>query len=153
MQEPVIPQMVVDICGFEPAATAFPARHCSDSYTARAWDMCVLKAHRITPKLTRTHALTPESRAALKQINFHFHDLRHEAASRLLEAGWPLHHISLMLGAFLVGTDSRLSERDEDGPARLDETLRDEVVAKNLQSSPRVTNYLRCKTARREARK
>jgi integrase len=28
----------------------------------------------------------------------HFHDLRHEAASRLGEAGWPLHHVQAMLG-------------------------------------------------------
>lgn len=26
------------------------------------------------------------------------HDLRHEAGSRLLEAGWPLHHVQMMLG-------------------------------------------------------
>ena len=31
-------------------------------------------------------------------INLHFHDLRHEAGSRLLEAGWPLHHVQEMLG-------------------------------------------------------
>jgi Phage integrase family len=30
--------------------------------------------------------------------NLHFHDLRHEAGSRLLEAGWPLHHVQEMLG-------------------------------------------------------
>jgi hypothetical protein len=28
----------------------------------------------------------------------HFHDLRHEAGSRLLEAGWPVHHVQHMLG-------------------------------------------------------
>jgi integrase len=42
--------------------------------------------------------LAPASRAALKAINLHFHDLRHEGASRLLEAGWPLHHVQEMLG-------------------------------------------------------
>jgi site-specific recombinase XerD len=30
--------------------------------------------------------------------HLHFHDLRHEAGSRLLEAGWPLHHVQEMLG-------------------------------------------------------
>jgi integrase len=30
--------------------------------------------------------------------NLHFHDLRHEAGSRLSEAGWPLHHVQHMLG-------------------------------------------------------
>jgi integrase len=28
----------------------------------------------------------------------HFHDLRHEAGSRMLEAGWPLHHVQAVLG-------------------------------------------------------
>jgi integrase len=27
-----------------------------------------------------------------------FHDLRHEGGSRLLEAGWPVHHVQHMLG-------------------------------------------------------
>lgn len=30
--------------------------------------------------------------------NLHFHDLRHEAGSRMLEAGWPLHHVQAVLG-------------------------------------------------------
>jgi integrase len=40
----------------------------------------------------------PASRAALKRIDLHFHDLRHEAGSRFIEAGWPIHHVSEMLG-------------------------------------------------------
>jgi integrase len=36
----------------------------------------------------------------------HFHDLRHEAGSRLLEAGWPLHHVQEMLGHADVKTTS-----------------------------------------------
>jgi hypothetical protein len=28
----------------------------------------------------------------LRAINLHFHDLRHEAGSRFIEAGWPIHH-------------------------------------------------------------
>ena len=31
-------------------------------------------------------------------VDLHFHDLRHEAASRLLEAGWPLQAVQAMLG-------------------------------------------------------
>ena len=30
--------------------------------------------------------------------NLHFHDLRHETGSRLLEAGWPLQHVQAILG-------------------------------------------------------
>ncbi|MBE3133295.1 MAG: tyrosine-type recombinase/integrase, partial [Acidobacteria bacterium] len=42
--------------------------------------------------------MTPEARAAYRQIDLHFHDLRHEAGSRLLESGWPLHYVQHMLG-------------------------------------------------------
>ena len=31
-------------------------------------------------------------------IDLHFHDLRHEAGARMLESGWPLHHVQQMLG-------------------------------------------------------
>jgi integrase len=37
----------------------------------------------------------------------HFHDLRHEAGSRLLEAGWPLHHVREMLGHASIETTDR----------------------------------------------
>ena len=63
----------------------------------RAWETCVLKAHGHEPVWQKT-GLAPASRAALKAIDLHFHDLRHEGASRLLEAGWPLHHVQEMLG-------------------------------------------------------
>jgi len=65
--------------------------------TKRAWETCVLKAHGHEPAWLKT-GLAPESRAALRAINLHFHDLRHEGASRLLESGWPLHHVQEMLG-------------------------------------------------------
>lgn len=63
----------------------------------RAWETCVLQAHGHEPVWQRT-GLAPASRAALKAIDLHFHDLRHEGASRLLEAAWPLHHVQEMLG-------------------------------------------------------
>jgi integrase len=31
-------------------------------------------------------------------VDLTFHDLRHEAGSRLLESGWPLHNVAHMLG-------------------------------------------------------
>lgn len=63
----------------------------------RAWETCVLKAHGYEPAWQKT-GLAPASRAALAAIDLHFHDLRHEGASRLLEAGWPIHHVQEMLG-------------------------------------------------------
>lgn len=63
----------------------------------RSWETCLLKAHGHEPVWHQT-GLAAASRAALKAIDLHFHDLRHEGASRLLEAGWPLHHVQEMLG-------------------------------------------------------
>jgi integrase len=64
----------------------------------RAWECCVLKAHGQKPAYTRTNALAASSREALAAVDLTFHDLRHEAGSRLLEAGWALHNVSMMLG-------------------------------------------------------
>jgi integrase len=65
----------------------------------RSWETAVLKAHGHAPQWTKSSkGLNRESRALLDAIDLHFHDLRHEGGSRLLEAGWPLHHVQHMLG-------------------------------------------------------
>jgi integrase len=64
----------------------------------RAWSTAVLKAHGHKATLTDTSNLSAESRAALAQIDLHFHDLRREAGSRWLEGGVPLHTIRDWLG-------------------------------------------------------
>ncbi len=52
----------------------------------------------------------PESREIYRRVDLHFHDLRHEAASRWLEAGMSLHHIKALLGhASLSTTDTYLN--------------------------------------------
>ena len=66
--------------------------------TKRAWMTAVLKAHGEKPSYTATANLTPESRAALRAINLHFHDLRREAGSRWLDGGVPLHTVRDWLG-------------------------------------------------------
>ena len=53
---------------------------------------------KLGPNDKGTTKLSPDSQAAYRAVDLHFHDLRHEGASRLLEAGWPLHHIQHMLG-------------------------------------------------------
>jgi integrase len=45
----------------------------------KAWETAVLLAHGYQPRWTATKALAPDSRAALRAIDLHFHDLRHEA--------------------------------------------------------------------------
>jgi integrase len=64
----------------------------------KAWETCVLRAHGHEPNWEKGGNLSPDSRAALAAVNLHFHDLRHEAGSRWLEAGMPLHHIKEILG-------------------------------------------------------
>ncbi len=64
----------------------------------KAWETAVLKAHGHAPEWLQGGKLSPASRAQLRRIDLHFHDLRHEAGSRLIEAGWPVHHVSEMLG-------------------------------------------------------
>lgn len=46
----------------------------------------------------RDKGLTPESQAALRSVDLHFHDLRREAGSRWLDLGVPLHTIRDWLG-------------------------------------------------------
>ncbi len=76
----------------------------------RAWTTAVLKAHGITPKWTEANTLSPECRAHLQRIDLHLHDLRHEGGSRLLERGWPAHHVQTMLGhASLLQTSTYLN--------------------------------------------
>ena len=62
-----------------------------------AWYNTVLKAHGHTPTFIKTN-LSPTSRAALKAIGLHFHDLRREAGSRWMDAGVPLATIQRWLG-------------------------------------------------------
>jgi integrase len=69
----------------------------------------VLKAHGFAP-VWRRGTLASESRAQLEEIDLHFHDLRHGAGSRCLEAGWPIHHVNEMLGhAKISQTDTSLN--------------------------------------------
>jgi integrase len=54
-------------------------------------------------RATKTAALDPESREALRRIDLNFHDLRREAGSRWLDGGVPLHRVQMWLGQPLVG--------------------------------------------------
>jgi hypothetical protein len=57
----------------------------------------------------------------LKAIDLHFHDLRHEAGCRWLEAGWPLHHVQEMLGHTNLSQTSTYLHASETG---LQESMR-----------------------------
>jgi integrase len=63
---------------------------------------------------TKTGGLTTEGQAKIDEIDLHFHDLRHEAGSRRLEEGWPLHAVSVWLGHANIATTARhLNVKDD----------------------------------------
>jgi integrase len=66
----------------------------------KAWQTAVLKAHGHTPQWVkgRNNQLTPESLAFYCAINLHFHDLRREFGSRVLESGSSLVEARDLLG-------------------------------------------------------
>ena len=75
----------------------------------KAWESAVLRAHGHAPTWVKS-GLSPESRRVYRTIDLHFHDLRHEAGSRWLEKGVPLHHVKELLGhASISTTDTYLN--------------------------------------------
>ena len=74
-----------------------------------AWVTAVLKAHGVKPewKSYNWTALTPECQAEFRRINLHWHDLRHEYASRLVERGVPLAQVRDLLGHASITTTER----------------------------------------------
>jgi integrase len=74
-----------------------------------AWVTAVLKAHGIRPqwKAYGWTALTPPCLAEFRRINLHWHDLRHEYASRLVEKGVPLAQVRDLLGHASIVTTER----------------------------------------------
>jgi integrase len=77
----------------------------------RAWEDAVLRANGHTParetKRPNVGALLAGSRRALAQIDLHWHDLRHEYASRLAERGVTLTEVAALLGHASVQTTER----------------------------------------------
>lgn len=80
-----------------PAAYVFGKLGARVRSAKKAWETALLRAHGYEPEW-KGSTLSPASRAQLRAINLHFHDLRHEAGCRWLEAGWPIHHVQEMLG-------------------------------------------------------
>jgi hypothetical protein len=75
----------------------------------KAWQVTLLRASGFQPEWTRGR-LTDACRRRLAEIDLHFHDLRHEAGSRWVEGGMPLHHVKELLGhANIKTTDTYLN--------------------------------------------
>lgn len=112
----------------------------------RAWQTAVLKAHGHTPVWIWTKKkgatgkgntnLSPESKAAYRAIDLHFHDLRHEGGSRLLEGGWPVHHVQHMLGHASLQQTSTYLNTTLRGLHESMRTLEQSRPACNILASP-----------------
>jgi len=91
-----------------------------------AWVTAALEAHDIKPewKTYGWTALTPACNEQFKHITLHWHDLRHEYASRLVEKGVPLAQVRDLLGhASIITTercDNQKLENLQAGAARLE---------------------------------
>jgi hypothetical protein len=74
----------------------------------------VLRAHGVKPewKPYNWTALTPACQQAFKAINLHWHDLRHECASRLVERGVSLAQVRDLLGHASITTTERYDTRN-----------------------------------------
>jgi integrase len=135
---------VLEMAKANPAGKLYPASACVFGVLGepvktikKAWESCILRAHGHSSKWTKGGKLSTESRAALRTIDLHFHDLRHEAGSRWLEAGWPIHHVKEMLGhANISQTDTYLNA----GRLGLHESMRrfDDSRCKPVANEPTI---------------
>ena len=73
------------------------------------WVVAVLKAHGVDPRWRKGSYkdLSAECQQRLRDINLHWHDLRHEYASRLVERGVPLAQVRDLLGHASILTTER----------------------------------------------
>jgi len=71
--------------------------------------VAVLKAHGVDPHWRKGayKDLTCECQQRFREINLHWHDLRHEYASRLVERGVPLAQVRDLLGHASILTTER----------------------------------------------
>ena len=75
----------------------------------KAWVVAVLKAHGIDPRWRKGayKDLSTDCQQRFRDINLHWHDLRHEYASRLVERGVPLAQVRDLLGHASILTTER----------------------------------------------
>jgi len=105
----------------------------------KSWVLTVLRAHGVTPHWRKEGGwkhLTRECQAEFQKINLHWHDLRHEYASRLVERHVPLAQVRDLLGhASIITTeryDTQTFENLQQAAARLED-------GKKFDTTPRST--------------
>jgi integrase len=111
--EAVLKWLRLDAAGEEKAAesrifsdeTGVPIR-----IIRKTWVLTVLRAHGVAPRWRREGGwrhITRECQAEFQRINLHWHDLRHEYASRLVERHVPLAQVRDLLGHASIVTTER----------------------------------------------
>lgn len=71
-----------------------------------AWETLLLLSNGITPTRAGSGKRV-SNRTALAKIDLHWHDLRHEALSRLAGDGVPIHELQLLAGHASITTTQR----------------------------------------------
>jgi integrase len=71
-----------------------------------AWETLLLLSHGVEPA-ARSRGKRRLEREAFRKINLHWHDLRHEALSRLADEGVPIHELQLLAGHANITTTQR----------------------------------------------
>src|SRR5207244_10696025 len=71
-----------------------------------AWETLLLLSHGIEPA-ARPRGKRRLEREAFRKINLHWHDLRHEALSRLADEGVPVHALQMLPGDASSTTEPR----------------------------------------------
>jgi integrase len=79
-----------------------------------AWVNTVLRAHGIAPKRAKNGRLTADSKAALRRINLHWHDLRHTYGTRLTAKGVPLSQVRDLMGHASITTTERYDNQTQE---------------------------------------
>lgn len=84
----------------------------------RAWTLAVLEAHGVDPRWRKGSYkdLDTASLQRLRTIDLHWHDLRHEYASRLVEKGVPLAQVRGLLGHASILTTEALRQPEDGSP-------------------------------------
>lgn len=71
-----------------------------------AWETLMLLSHGVEPA-ARSRGKRRLEREGLRKINLHWHDLRHEALSRLADEGVPVHELQMLAGHTNITTTQR----------------------------------------------
>jgi len=89
--------------------------------------------------LSRARGQRPSNRKALAQINLHWHDLRHEALSRLADDGVPVHELQMLAGHASITTTQRYMNARANSLA---ESMRQPAhVARHASRRPRTNRF------------